>query len=755
MVCSTYYVPGFNTDGASCALKDCGKPPPPGVLFANETECNTTVCTNAPAGWYYTQVEVERMEYLDTLECPVARCSPPKPDRHFVPGFATDHDACPTQPCNMSALPKGYYFQVTDAYTKCTPTPCEAVAGYFYLHGAEGGQAGCAKVRSKCTNAKLGEEYANQMALVLSETGCPVKTCTSLAEGKRFGVRGSCKDEDLVSCTNAIVGEYYVSSSVAQPCQVAQCDNAHNGWYYTAGNDKDNGEDWQTSPSCPLSLCTLIQGYTFKEPGKCSGMIPCDSAPAGYYYKNSVNKVCQHGKCTGTRGQWKYIPGFALREDKCAREKCPSEPPYVSLDSCEATTTTTPTTTNPAPLVAKAEVAISSGGEAMPTVTIIVIVAAASGSILVVTALSIIFCALKKRGKAALIPSNKPVVYAGANNDDGGYLDGTADCDMGNLDMQENNTACNVAIKAAGLMEGNDLLLNPDDVTLGRKLAQGAGGQIFMGTFVDQDVALKESYDMLMNDVNGELIKEANMMTKLTHHNIVRFFGIWQPEGGADDGDRVFLVMELCPNGDLRDAANDPDSTLEERQRWIVQVASAMSYLHGRTPPIVHRDLKPQNVLLDAHRNAKVCDFGVSKSVEKSRDMTVRIGTVAYMPPEMMRAFSDSSPKMQLDGTKCDVFSFAMLALYVATGKTPYEGLSNEQIFLKTGMNGGRTVIPSGYAGISVETNQEDTIKIGYQQFIKLVKQMWHETPGDRPGFDVVIEELDKVFKKRQKTMHI
>ena len=197
-----------------------------------------------------------------------------------------------------------------------------------------------------------------------------------------------------------------------------------------------------------------------------------------------------------------------------------------------------------------------------------------------------------------------------------------------------------------------------------------------MGRFADQDVALKESYDMLMNDLNNELVREAAMMTKLRHHNIVRFFGIW-----PQDEDRVFLVMELCPNGDLRDAAQDPESTLKERQQWILQVASAMEYLHGRTPPIVHRDLKPQNVLLDAKRNAKVCDFGTSKTMETTRDMTVGIGTVAYMAPEMMRAFSDRETKIEVDGTKCDVFSFAMLALYVATGKTPYDGLNNNEIY--------------------------------------------------------------------------
>ena len=31
-----------------------------------------------------------------------------------------------------------------------------------------------------------------------------------------------------------------------------------------------------------------------------------------------------------------------------------------------------------------------------------------------------------------------------------------------------------------------------------------------------------------------------------------------------------------------------------------------------------------------------MCDFGISKIQEESRDLTVGIGTVAYMPPEMM-----------------------------------------------------------------------------------------------------------------------
>ena len=153
------------------------------------------------------------------------------------------------------------------------------------------------------------------------------------------------------------------------------------------------------------------------------------------------------------------------------------------------------------------------------------------------------------------------------------------------------------------------------------------------------------------------------------------------------------------------------------------------------------------DVLLDAKRNAKVCDFGSSKSMEKSRDMTVGVGTVAYMAPEQMRAFSDSSINiMTADGTKFDVFSFAMLALFVATAQAPYRGLDNNKIFIKVGMLGDRTAIPSGYACASSE-NKEDN----FGDFVKLVKQMWHENPEDRPPFAIIVNQLCQLFFRIKK----
>ena len=60
------------------------------------------------------------------------------------------------------------------------------------------------------------------------------------------------------------------------------------------------------------------------------------------------------------------------------------------------------------------------------------------------------------------------------------------------------------------------------------------------------------------------------------------------------------------------------------------------------------------------------------------------------MPPEIMQQFQDVATTAVLDAPKCDVFSFAVLAVYALTGVSPHEGLTNNDIFVKVGVCVGR-----------------------------------------------------------------
>lgn len=53
----------------------------------------------------------------------------------------------------------------------------------------------------------------------------------------------------------------------------------------------------------------------------------------------------------------------------------------------------------------------------------------------------------------------------------------------------------------------------------------------------------------------------------------------------------------------------------ERHKRYIVyQIAKAMYYLH--TADLVHRDIKPSNILVNENCVAKLCDFGLVRSVD-------------------------------------------------------------------------------------------------------------------------------------------
>lgn len=143
------------------------------------------------------------------------------------------------------------------------------------------------------------------------------------------------------------------------------------------------------------------------------------------------------------------------------------------------------------------------------------------------------------------------------------------------------------------------------------------------------------SNDVAGEGAMGELVKEAEILAKLRHKNILKCRSIYFSL------DHKALILEYMCGGSLHKRLHEMEQcqlTWQRRLQVAMGVAQGMKYLHHDFPePLIHRDLKPSNILLDEDFEPKVSDFEISKFANPGRGMEVTAstlcGTIGYMPP--------------------------------------------------------------------------------------------------------------------------
>lgn len=176
---------------------------------------------------------------------------------------------------------------------------------------------------------------------------------------------------------------------------------------------------------------------------------------------------------------------------------------------------------------------------------------------------------------------------------------------------------------------------------LGAMLGQGGMGVVHTARdlALGRDVALKELRPEQSDDLlaRQRLEREAAITGRLDHPGIVAVHDV----GSLPDG-RPFYTMRLVRGRSLAEvAATDDADARRGLLRHLLAAAEAVAAAHD--VGIVHRDLKPSNILVGAHGETQVADWGVAAPVpeEASRwsglpgsSADGPVGTERFMSPE-------------------------------------------------------------------------------------------------------------------------
>jgi serine/threonine protein kinase len=92
-----------------------------------------------------------------------------------------------------------------------------------------------------------------------------------------------------------------------------------------------------------------------------------------------------------------------------------------------------------------------------------------------------------------------------------------------------------------------------------------------------------------------------------------------------------------------------------------IKMTAILQYLHGLHPPVLHRDFTPDNLILNAHGELTLVDFGAANECASAATGTL-IGKQSYMPIEQIRGKAE---------TRSDLYAMGGMMSYLLTGRDP------------------------------------------------------------------------------------
>jgi len=252
-----------------------------------------------------------------------------------------------------------------------------------------------------------------------------------------------------------------------------------------------------------------------------------------------------------------------------------------------------------------------------------------------------------------------------------------------------------------------------------RLLAEGGMGDVYVAE--KEDIGKRCAVKILSSelakreDFVRRFFREARVLAQLSHPHIVPIIDIGKTTGG-----RYFIVMEYLEGKTVEELINEKGRMSEdEALRLVMQVADALEYANARN--IVHRDIKPSNIIVDGDGCARLCDFGLSKPIGGSDDITLMgliMGTPEYLSPEQAHG------RVDID-IRSDIYSLGASLYHMVVGRPPFEGR-----------------IPQETAAKHITDEVKFPVDVNITPATRsLILWMMRKSPDERPSNPTIVKE--------------
>ncbi len=194
------------------------------------------------------------------------------------------------------------------------------------------------------------------------------------------------------------------------------------------------------------------------------------------------------------------------------------------------------------------------------------------------------------------------------------------------------------------------------------KLGAGGMGEVFLAERVSggfqQTVALKlMRAEFVSQSVLKRFDRERDILARLSHPNIAGLV-----DGGLQDGVPWF-AMAYVEGQSLTQVLRLGKLTTSQKLVAALQIAEALTEAHRKL--VIHRDLKPSNVMLDAHSQVKLLDFGIGKLL----DDTDGGETLSGLTPMTLRYASPEQLAGETTTTSTDIYQLGLLLSEMLLGE--------------------------------------------------------------------------------------